>query len=316
MRLVIIRFLTATALIVVVALIVLCGRDGYRDVDGDITVLDALYYSTVAVTTTGYGDIVPVSPGARLATVLLVTPARVVFLILVVSTTVEVLAATTRYLLRVQRWRRVMRDHYVICGYGTKGRSAATTLVSKGIDPEKVVVVEWDATAAEEATADGFAVVVGDCTRESVLSRANVEMAKGVVVAVNTDSTAVLTTLTIRILNPSARLVAAVKEEENYKILRKGGASVVVTSDEATGRLLGLAIDNPHQAALIEDLLLIGEGVDLVESEVTEEMVGSRAPERTVGVVRRGRIITGDVVLQSGDRLLRMEEPESKKTAP
>lgn len=209
-----------------------------------------------------------------------------------------------------------MRDHYVICGYGTKGRSAATTLVSKGIDPEKVVVVEWDATAAEEATADGFAVVVGDCTRESVLSRANVEMAKGVVVAVNTDSTAVLTTLTIRILNPSARLVAAVKEEENYKILRKGGASVVVTSDEATGRLLGLAIDNPHQAALIEDLLLIGEGVDLVESEVTEEMVGSRAPERTVGVVRRGRIITGDVVLQSGDRLLQMEEPESKKTAP
>src|SRR5690606_21350301 len=156
----------------------------------------------VAVTTTGYGDIVPFSQGARLVTVVVVTPIRVAFLILVVSTTVEVLAATTRYLLRVQRWRRVMRDHYVICGYGTKGRAAAATLVSKGVEPEKVVVVEWDATTAGEATADGFTAVVGDCTRESVLSRANVASAKGVVVAVNSDSTAVLTTLTIASSTP------------------------------------------------------------------------------------------------------------------
>jgi voltage-gated potassium channel len=269
----------------------------------------------VAVTTTGYGDIVPVSQGARLVTVVVVTPIRVAFLILVVSTTVEVLAATTRYLLRVQRWRRVMRDHYVICGYGTKGRAAAATLVSKGVEPEKVVVVEWDATTAGEATADGFTAVVGDCTRESVLSRANVASAKGVVVAVNSDSTAVLTTLTIRILNPAARLVAAVKEAENSKILRKGGASLVVTSDEATGRLLGLAIDNPHQAALIEDLLLIGEGVDLVETDVTDDLVGGRAPDRTVAVIRGGRIVTSDVVLQPGDRLLELEENEEPPPA-
>ncbi|HLU52052.1 MAG TPA: NAD-binding protein [Acidimicrobiia bacterium] len=308
LRLVIVRFLTATGLIFLVAAIVFLGRDGYRDVDGDLTALDALYYSTVAVTTTGYGDIVPVSQGARLVTVVVLTPIRVAFLILVVSTTVEVLAATTRYLLRVQRWRSVMRDHYVICGYGTKGRSAAATLVSKGIDPEKVVVVEWDATTAGEATADGFTVVVGDCTRESVLSRANVANAKGIVVAVNLDSTAVLTTLTIRILNPTARLVAAVKEAENFKILRRGGASVVVTSDEATGRLLGLAIDNPHQAALIEDLLLIGEGVDLVETDVTDDMVGGPVPDKAVAVIRGGRIITTDVVLRPGDRLLSMEE--------
>lgn len=171
-----------------------------------------------------------------------------------------------------------------------------------------MVVVEWDATTAGEATADGFTVVVGDCTRESVLSRANVANAKGIVVAVNLDSTAVLTTLTIRILNPTARLVAAVKEAENFKILRRGGASVVVTSDEATGRLLGLAIDNPHQAALIEDLLLIGEGVDLVETDVTDDMVGGPVPDKAVAVIRGGRIITTDVVLRPGDRLLSMEE--------
>ena len=51
------------------------GRSGYRDsAGGSIGVLDAVYYATVSITTTGYGDIVPVTDGARLATILLVTP--------------------------------------------------------------------------------------------------------------------------------------------------------------------------------------------------------------------------------------------------
>ena len=48
----------AVSLVVFVALIVLLGRDGYVDDTGDqIGVLDSLYYASVTVTTTGYGDI-------------------------------------------------------------------------------------------------------------------------------------------------------------------------------------------------------------------------------------------------------------------
>ena len=308
LRVVGIRLVAAIGLVLAITLIVFVERDGYRDsVDGEVSALDALYYSTVSVTTTGYGDIVPVTDRARLMTVLVVTPMRVAFLILVVSTTVEVLAASSRYLIRVNRWRRSVRDHYVICGYGTKGRSAAASLLSKQVDRDQIIVVEQDAGAADEATSAGHTVVVGDCTRESVLQRAHVERAKGVVVAVDRDDTAVLATLTARLLNTEARLVAAVREEENSRILRRGGASVVITSDEATGRLLGLAIDSPHQAELIEDLLLIGQGADLVERDVDSTMVGSMAPEGTVGVIRHGRILSAPRQLEEGDRLLTIE---------
>ncbi len=308
LRVVAVRLLTAIGLVVLISLVVLVERDGYRDAaDGEVTALDALYYATVSVTTTGYGDIVPVTDRARLTTVLVVTPIRVAFLILVVSATVEVLAASSRYLIRVQRWRRTVKDHYVICGYGTKGRSAAASLLSQQIPKDQIVIVENAVSAADEATRDGHTVIVGDCTRESVLRRANVERAKGVVVAVDRDDTAVLATLTARLLNTTARLVAAVRQEENSRILRGGGASVVITSDEATGRLLGLAIDSPHQAALIEDLLLIGQGVDLVERDVVAEMVGTTAPEGTVGVVRRGRILPATERLNEGDRYITIE---------
>ena len=299
------RMAAAVGLILLIALIVYVERDGYvDDHDGEVTALDALYYATVSVTTTGYGDITPVTDRARLVTVVAVTPIRVGFLILVVSTTVEVLAATSRYLLRVRRWERTVKDHYVICGYGTKGRSAAATLASQGVTADQVVVIDVSSSVVEEANRDGFTGIVGDCTREAVLSRAQVERARGVVVAVDRDDTAVLATLTVRLLNPAARVVAAAREEENSKILRSGGASVVVTSDEATGRLLGIALDSPHQAALIEDLLAIGQGVDLFERDVAVGEVGGPPPEGIVAVIRRGRLHPASVRLEAGDRLI------------
>ncbi len=93
--------------------------------------LDAVYYATVTLSTTGYGDIVPVSDGARLANILLVTPLRVLFLIILVGTTLEVLTERTREEWRLNRWRSNLRDHTVVVGFGTKGRSAIQTLARR-----------------------------------------------------------------------------------------------------------------------------------------------------------------------------------------
>ena len=70
-----------------------------------ISLLDAFYYSTVSITTTGYGDVRPVTDEARLVTMVLVTPARVLFLILLVGTTLEILAERSRVAYRIARWR-------------------------------------------------------------------------------------------------------------------------------------------------------------------------------------------------------------------
>ena len=97
LRVLAVRLGVAIGLMLFVALVAYLGRDGYRDsAGGEVGALDAIYYATVSITTTGYGDITPVSDGTRLATILLVTPARILFLILLVGTTVELLAERTR----------------------------------------------------------------------------------------------------------------------------------------------------------------------------------------------------------------------------
>ncbi len=87
------RALLALLLLMVSTMIVWLDRDSYADntaADG-VSLLDALYYSTVTVTTTGYGDITPFAAHARLINVLVVTPLRIGFLVLLVGTTIEVL---------------------------------------------------------------------------------------------------------------------------------------------------------------------------------------------------------------------------------
>ena len=96
----------------------------------------------MTLSTTGYGDIAPVSSRARLTNAFVITPLRIAFLILLIGTTLEVLATQGRRIFRIARWRKTMNDHVVIVGYGTKGRSAVETLVNNGIDRDLIVVVD------------------------------------------------------------------------------------------------------------------------------------------------------------------------------
>jgi voltage-gated potassium channel len=299
LRTIAVRVLVAVALIVFVALLTYIGRDGYVDpADDEVSLLDALYYSTVSITTTGYGDVRPESDSARLVTTLLVTPARVLFLIVLVGTTLEVLAERTRATYRLSRWRRTLRDHVIICGFGTKGRAAATTLIGHGLPRERIVVVDEREGPRSEATAMGLAAVAGSAATQEVLREAGIETAAQVVVAVSRDDAAVLATLTARELNPSATIVAAVREDENAHLLHESGASSVVTSSSAAGRLLGLATTAPHITEVLEDLLSVGSGLDIVKRPITDEEVGplmhlhSRSP--VLAVARDGELLRFD----------------------
>ncbi|MDO9496233.1 MAG: potassium channel family protein, partial [Nocardioides sp.] len=168
------RLLAALGILVGTVLLVYFDRKGYvdgNDPTNTISFTDAIYYTTVTLSTTGYGDIAPVTDGARLVNAFIITPARIAFLVLLIGTTLEVLASQGREMFRVSRWRKHMGNHVVVVGYGTKGRSAVETLVNNGLDRESVVIVDPSPTAVADAHADGLAIVSGDATRREVLRR-------------------------------------------------------------------------------------------------------------------------------------------------
>jgi voltage-gated potassium channel len=316
------RITIAIGLLFVVAFAVLATRGGYVDATGQpVGLIDALYYASVTVTTTGYGDITPVTTGARLTALLVITPARVAFLLVVVGTTVELLTNRWRETLRHDRWSRRVRDHHVICGYGVKGRSAARALAEEppnGPDRREIVVVELDPEAAQEASRDGYTVITGDASRTRTLLEAHVARARSVIVAPERDDAAVLITLTARELAPDATIVASVREQENAHLLRQSGADAVITSAETTGRLLGVTSRNPRIAAVVTDLLHTSQGLVLVEREVTPDEVGrplSEADGVNLAVVRHDTLLRYDDAavkeLLAGDLLLGLPAPSA-----
>ncbi len=308
LRNILVRIGVAVALVLFVALLTYVGRAGYADADGSsVGLLDSFYYSTVSITTTGYGDVRPVSDQARLLTTVLVTPARVLFLILLVGTTLEILAQRSRDAYRRSRWKRTLNNHIIICGFGVKGRSALRTLLAKGVSRDEIVVIDDERAAREQATAAGLTAICGSAASTEVLVQAGVRDARSIVVAVNRDDTAVLATLTARELNPEATIVAAVREEENVHLLRQSGATSVVTSADAAGRLLGFAVQEPKVTEVLEDLMTVGQGLDIGEHTVAD---GENGPVAALG-------IGGPVVaVVRGENLMRFDDPRAKTVQP
>jgi voltage-gated potassium channel len=304
----------ALLLVLAITLLVWFDRGAYRDMannDG-VSFIDALYYATVTMTTTGYGDIVPVADHSRLINTFLVTPLRVAFLVLLVGTTVEVLANEGRRALMDAQWRKNLRNHTVVIGYGTMGQSAASTLVSNGVPEDRIVVIDTNPLAVATANRNNLAAFEGDATHRETLRRAELPKAREVIITVNRDDTTILTALTVRQLNRTAHVVAAVRDSENLQLVRQSGADAVITSSDSVGRLMGLSSISPYLGDVIEDLLTSGSGLEVIQRAVTpaEEGMNPRdlQGERVLAVIRNKTMrrfyeSTADT-LQLGDEIV------------
>jgi voltage-gated potassium channel len=267
--------------------------------------------------------VVPVSDGARLINTLVITPLRVMFLLVLVGTTLEVLTERTRMEWRQDRWRSRVRDHTVVVGYGTKGRSAVETLLGHGFAVDKVVVVDVEPGAIAEANRRGLVGIVGDGSRTEVLDRAETARARHVLIATGRDDTAVLAALTVRRMNRAAVIVASVREAENAPLLRESGANSVITSADAAGRLLGAATLSPQVGAVVQDLLAYGSGLEIAERAADAADAG-RAPrevrEPVLAVIRGSLTLRYDDpgigAIRPDDRLVVVRSVHSVRVEP
>jgi voltage-gated potassium channel len=315
-----VRLALAVLLVLLTVLVIYLDRDGYRDVNNDgLTLLDCFYYAVVSLSTTGYGDITPATPDARLVNVLVITPARVLFLIILVGTTLEVLTDQYRNNLRVSRWRRKLKDHVIVCGYGTKGRAAVGALLETGFDKSRIIVVESRDVALRQAAANGLVAIEGNATRSSVLNQADVRHCKAVIIATDTDEASVLISLTVRQLTAGqVRIIAAVREQENAALLKQSGAHHVIVTSSTAGRLLGLTTTAPPLIDVVEDLLTPGQGMALAMRSAERNEVGRNPRDLqtlVVALIRRGKVMAlgGEqtITIETGDMLVYIRDEES-----
>lgn len=300
-------------LVAVVLAIHWVGRDGLKDnLDGRISFIDVLYFTTVTVTTVGYGDIVPVSPEARLFEALLVTPIRLFVWLIFLGTAYNLFFRNILYRWRMARIQADLHNHIIVTGFGTSGSEAVHELLARGVDPREIVVVDPDEKALIQAEDLGCNVMCGDSTRDRTLKDVAVHRARTLIVSAGRDDTSILITLTARHLAPRLPISIVVRNEDNELPARQAGATTVINPVSFAGLLLAGSTSGPHIADYMADLAATGGQVRLHERCVMPEEVGGPLSAIRTGLgvrIYRGTQVIGfwepgAAQLQSGDMII------------
>lgn len=294
-------------------------RDGLHDNhDGAISFVDVVYFTMVSVSTVGYGDIVPITAQARLLDAVFVTPVRLFVWLIFVGTAYQFVLQHLIEDFRMRRLQARLQGHIVVCGYGHSGRCAAAELAQRGVDRQRILIVDIDHARLEDAAEHGYIGIFGDASREETLRQTMLDQARALLVCTDRDDTNVLITLTARNLAPDLRIVARVEEAENDKLVRQSGANSTVLPSRVGGILMADSVESSHLASYVMDLITAGGHVTLIEREPLAEEVGHHPAEcdaRIVRVVRGQHTFNfweSELRVQPDDRLMVIHRAEGK----
>jgi len=281
-------------------------RDGLRDnADGAVSVLDIVYFTVITVTTVGYGDIVPVSDGARMFDTFVVTPIRVFVWLIFLGTAYDFMLRHSWERWRMGRLQKMLDGHTIVCGYGTTGTEVVAELLCDAISPEAIVVVDTDADRLFLASAQGLGTVLGDATHNAILEAAAVTRARAVIICPSRDDTAILIALTVRRLAPEAKSVISIRAAENEVLALDAGAAVIINPVNFAGRMLAGALRGTHVTEYVNDLITANGRVKLQERLVRPDEVGLSLRDLADGIglrIHRGEQTLG--VWDEGAKLL------------
>ena len=279
------RIFIMAALLGLLILIHWLEREGLKDThDGQVSFLDVIYFTMISATTTAYGDIVPVADSTRMFDAIVVTPIRVLFLLILAGSAYSFVARRSWERFVMKRIQRTLRDHIVVAGFGTKNSRAVQELLDLGAEPNDIVVIDTNEERLEKAKALGCTVLRADATRDETLRSVHIERARLLIISAGRDDTSILVCLTARHHAPDLRISIAVNADDNEIPAKRAGADVVVNPLDFAGLLLATTHGGQHIADYLADLASRQGKVQLIEREVTAQEVGKSLKDISEGL--------------------------------
>ena len=260
--------LSRRIIISVIALILIyfLGSLGYMLIE-DLTFLDALFMTTITITTVGYGLIKDLSIEGTIYTIILIIGGTGTAAYILINIGDFVLS---EFLLgRVEKRRNIkmiqrLKDHYIICGLGRVGMEIALELVASKID---FIVVDTADEPMKLCQEHNWLCLKGDASNDETLLEAGIERARGLFAALDTDSENVYVTLSAKSLNPEIFVVARATIHETMGKLEKAGADRVVSPQIIGGRRMAAMALQPSVCDFM-DTLMKTEDVEIQLAEI------------------------------------------------
>lgn len=282
---VMLRLSLAFFLIFVVIVIHWFDRAGLKDNhDGVISFLDVVYFTMISVTTTGFGDIAPISDRSRFIEAIIVTPVRIAVIFIFVGTAYNFVIKRSWEKWRMKQIQQKLSGHIVTLGFGISGSQAVIELIKRGTNPRDIVVVDSSEDRLAEAEELGCNILCGDGARDEILNAVRIAQASSVIVSAGRDDASILMVLTVRHLAPNLPISVVIRAEDNELLARQAGATTVINPVSFTGLLLASSCHGEHISEYLADLASVGGEVLIKERVVAPNEVGKRLRDLPEGI--------------------------------
>ena len=300
------------------------GTIGYVWIEG-WTWFDALYMTVITLSTIGYGETHPLSPGGRAFTIILILGGVSMFVYAATEAIRSIVSGEIQATLGRQRMERQLAElhnHLIVCGFGRMGR-----LVCETFSQQKTpfVAIDSDAQVLAEFSMPYGISLHGDATSDEVLRHAGIERARALVTVMASDADNLFATMSARLLNAKLFIVARAEDTPSEQKLLRAGANKVVSPYRIGGNRVAQAVLRPA----VMDFLELAVQTEHLELQIEETRISAKSPlagstlqdsrlRKELGIVivaikkTTGRMVfnpapetsleAGDILIAMGDR--------------
>jgi len=241
--------------ILILHIIIITGIIGFMLIE-HFNFIEAVYMTTISVTTTGFTEVHPLSPAGRVFTVFLLVMSWTAFAFAVTRITQYVVSGEINKYIKT---RRIMSSidklsgHVIVCGYGRNGQQAAQILQYHN---QPYVVIEQRQELIDKVIAEKprLLYLIGDGTDDDILKRAGIDRARALITALPTDADNVFIVLSARSMNPNIQIISRASHAGSYPKLIKAGANHVIMPDRIGGTHMATLVSKPDVVEFIDFL--------------------------------------------------------------
>jgi voltage-gated potassium channel len=154
----------------------------------------------------------------------------------------------------MQRQISALAGHYIVCGIGRVGSNVAEELHNT----RRPFVLVENSRDALDAWLERFPTTLylhDDAASDDALRRAGIDRAAGVFAVTGDDSHNLMVALSVKLLNPKARVVARMHDVRNADKARRAGADEIVSPDFTGGMRIASAMVRPHVVNFMDQML-------------------------------------------------------------
>lgn len=291
----------------IVLLIVLMGGSAmlcyFEDTLG---FFDAVWWSVVTMTTVGYGDISPESPGGRMVAILVMLCG--IGLLGFVTATLAGIFIENRLLEKKGMQQTRIVNHFIICGWNFRGR---TILLEMKADPKcKNIPIVVIADVNEILEQGNQLIFIKGQVDKETLDKANAKSASAAIVLSDDnldtyarDAKAILDTMTLKTHFTDLYTCVELMDPANMEHCRLAKADEIIVAGELSTNLLVQAALDHGITRLVSELVSNRYGHDLYKLKCPHYLVGKSFLRVMCDLKEKHNIICIGIEDQSGKTL-------------